>query len=86
MNNCEQILTNTEDSQDVDGAYSKLLLAETGSEKIWRQKVEDDGEMELAAKTRKLERLEEQYYYRRIINAVYFKQLKSLILSGKYSG
>jgi len=31
------------------------------------------------ARARQLAKLEERYYYRRIINATYFKQVKALI-------
>lgn len=37
-----------------------------------------------AKKTKELKKLEESFYYRRIINAAYFMQLKSLILSRNY--
>ena len=41
--------------------------------------VMEDSEKEIA-----LAKLEEAFYYRRIINSTYFKQLKELILSDDY--
>ena len=37
-----------------------------------------------AEKAIELTKLEEYFYYRRIINSTYFKQLKTLILAGDY--
>ena len=31
-----------------------------------------------------MDRLEEGFYYRRIINSTYFKQIKTLVLSGEF--
>ena len=35
-------------------------------------------------KTKELEKLEEYFYFRRVINSTYFMQLKSLILTRNY--
>ena len=47
--------------------YTKELMAETSDEKVW---LESSGD---AAK--------EDYFYRRLFNAEYFRDLKSLILT-----
>ena len=36
-------------------------------------------------KEKELHKLEEYFYYRRTINATYFKQLKTLIMSSDYN-
>ena len=66
-------------------AYNKLILSETQIEKGLRTKVENDANMTEEAKARELIRIEEKCYYRRIINSLYFKQLRALILSKEYS-
>ena len=35
-------------------------------------------------KAKELHKLQEYFYYRRIINATYYKDLKTLIISGDY--
>ena len=72
------------DGIDASRAYLDLLLQETLSEAHQRSEVENDAELSEEAREKALEKVAEQFYYRRIINSAYFKQLKTLILSGDY--
>lgn len=62
-------------------AYKQLLLEETPAEVKWREKVENNLSMAEGEKEKELKALEESFYYRRIINATYFKQIKHLVLN-----
>ena len=48
---------------------------------MWREEILKDNEMEAEEKERKLNKLEEGFWHRRLINADYFKQLKALLLT-----
>ena len=72
-------------SEDPSRAYTELLLEETPIEVRWREAVKNDEAMEADTKRKELAKLEQYYYYRRLINAEYFKQLKTLILSREYN-
>ena len=53
-------------------------------EVLWRKEVQDNKELSKEEKQKKLEKLEYQYYHRRLMNADYFKMLKALILTYDY--
>ena len=62
----------------------RLIMEETQTEVRWRVQVQNNSEMDEAQKAIELRKLEESFYYRRIINSAYFKHIKNLILSRKY--
>ena len=49
-----------------------------------RAKIESNEEFDESTRAKELKSHEENFYYRRIINATYYKQIKHLILSGDY--
>ena len=65
-------------------AYTKLLMEPTNLETMWRQGAENSTALSAEEKARKLRKLDEEFWYRRLINADYFKQLKALILTNDY--
>ena len=87
-----QVLTRVEDvlapenkgKSDIDQAYQKLILEPTEIEQEWCKQIQENADMSEAEKAIELTKLEEYFYYRRIINSTYFKQLKTLILAGDY--
>lgn len=83
LQNCEQVLTDPNEA-DKSLNYTQLILAETEHEQKWRSSVETSPSMTAEEKTKEMAKLEEYFYYRRIINATYFKQVKTMILSGDY--
>ena len=56
----------------------------TNLETMWRQGAENSTALSAEEKARKLRKLDEEFWYRRLINADYFKQLKALILTNDY--
>ena len=65
-------------------AYTKLLMEPTVAETVWRQAVENAEGLQPEEKQRRLKKLDEEFWYRRLINADYFKQLKALLLTNDY--
>ena len=92
MRGCEEALEGDADAQSPEEfeenrlqAYNRLILAETETEAQQRSQVASDATLTEEQRQRELAKLEQRFYYRRIINSLYFKQLKSLILSKDYS-
>lgn len=73
-----------QEEPDRNRAYQGLLLEETKTETEWREAVEINASLSAEKKAKQLSKLDDGYYYRRIINASYFKQVKTLIESGNY--
>ena len=48
-------------------------MQETEMEKEWREEVQNNNEFNAEEKQRKLEKLQESYWHRRLINADYWK-------------
>ena len=65
-------------------AYTELLMEETEAERSWKDDIVNDKMIGQEEKKKILKKLEEDFWYRRLINAYYFKQLKNLVLSGNY--
>ena len=61
------------DTDESNQAYKQLLLEETPTEAEWRTAIENNPEIDEVKKEKKLKSLEESFYYRRIINATYYK-------------
>ena len=61
------------DDTNKTNSYQLLILEETDTEKEWKETCLARSDIDEATKAQKLDRLEEQFYYRRIINAQYFK-------------
>ena len=80
MKSAEQTLLR-EGETDPSRAYQNLILQETLKEKEWREQCEARTDIDEERKQKELTKLEEKFYYRRVINAQYFKQVKALIES-----
>ena len=64
-------------------AFTDLVLSETATEQEWRTLVHSS-DWSVENKEAKLAKLEERFYYRRVINSTYWCQIKSLIMSGNF--
>ena len=86
LRKAEEVLRpeNAENSQDVSQAYTALLLEPTSIELELCQQVQENTDYTEAKKEKELKKLEEEFFYRRVINSTYFQQLKTLILSHNY--
>ena len=85
LRNCEKVLTDSEESDtDKSKAFTELILKEHQLEKEKRKSIENDTKLTEEQRAEELSKEEEYFYYRRIINATYFKQIKTLILSGDF--
>ena len=83
--NCEKVLTDSEESDtDKSKAFTELILKEHQLEKEKRKSIENDTKLTEEQRAEELSKEEEYFYYRRIINATYFQQIKTLILSGDF--
>jgi hypothetical protein len=88
MNVLEEVKTALFSTTDVgvqSTQYTELILNETPKEVDWREEIQTSQELEKEEKVKQLESLEKGYWYRRLINDWYFKQLKQLMLSGKFA-
>ncbi len=83
LRNCEDILTSA-NIEDKSKAYTELILEQTDSEIKEREAVSNNQKMTEGEKAKELHKLQEYFYYRRIINGTYYKDLKTLIISGDY--
>ena len=83
LRNCEKVLTNPHES-DKSKAFTDLIHQEHLLEKEKRESIENDTTLTEEQRTEELSKVEEYFYYRRIINADYFKQIKTLVLSGDF--
>ena len=64
-------------------AYHDLILEETPTEAQWREAILSAATIQSEkTKTTEIEKLEKYYYYRRVINSSYWKQIKDLVESG----
>ena len=74
LQNVEMTLTAKElGSEQRFKAYTELLMADTATERKQREEVLDDEELKDEQRQKKLGKFEEDYWYRRLINAEYFK-------------
>ena len=83
MQQVESIFASGE-NESSNRAYQQLLLQETQTEAEMRAQIEDNAELDEDTRAKELKANEESFYYRRIINATYYKQIKHLILTGDY--
>ena len=83
LRNCEKVLTNPHES-DKSKAFTDLILKEHQLEKEKRKSIEKDTTLTEEQRAEELSKEKEYFYYRRIINATYFKQIKTLVLSGDF--
>ena len=65
-------------------SYQELILQESLPEKDLREAVENDASLSPDKKQKELDKLEERFYYRRVINSQYFKQIKALVESRNF--
>ena len=65
-------------------AYTELLMEETEMEQIWRSEVQNDKDASVETKQKKMAKLEDGFWHRRLINADYWKELKALLLTHDY--
>ena len=72
LERAESVLA-TGDTEESNQAYKQLLLEETPTEAEWRTAIENNTEIDEVKKEKQLKSLEESFYYRRIINATYYK-------------
>ena len=77
------MLLNEED-QNPARSYQELILQESLPEKDLREAVDNDESLSPERKQREHEKLEERFYYRRVINSQYFKQIKALVESRNF--
>jgi len=71
-------------AEEQSKAYSELLMTETDTEKKWRDEAEANTTLTKEQKQTELDKLEESFFMRRLINSEYFKQLKAMILTYDY--
>ena len=70
----EDVLLNVPEEQSAHTAqaFQALIMQETETEVNWRENVQNSPHLPSHIKQEQLNKLEQKFYYRRVINATYF--------------
>ena len=85
LDTIEELLSQSSSEQDLEKPFTNILIRETEQEKQERAALDKNTQWDAEKKAQKINKWENQFYYRRLINSWYFKQLKETIIDNRKS-